>query len=52
MDLQRAYQLGANSFLIKTGNLEELRKRLEDVNEMVLRPKFPQAVLRFSGSRN
>lgn len=47
MDLQRAYQLGANSFLIKTGNLEELRKRLNDVNEMVLLPKFPQAALRF-----
>src|SRR4051812_34144661 len=44
-DIDRAYQLGANSYLIKTGDLQKFRALVQDLNEFVLGPQYPDAVI-------
>lgn len=44
-DIDRAYQLGANSYLVKTADFEKFRALVQDLNEFVLGPQNPDAVI-------
>jgi CheY-like chemotaxis protein len=50
-DVDKAYSLGAASFLEKTPDLEELKQGFEEVNVSILRPRYPKAVLRYGIER-
>ncbi|EEF58176.1 response regulator [Pedosphaera parvula] len=45
IDVEKAYLMGANSFLIKTQKLDEFRRRIEEINVFVLQARFPYARL-------
>ena len=47
-DIQRAYRLGADSFLVKLHDEEKLRAMIDDINQEVLVPRYPEGILQFA----
>jgi CheY-like chemotaxis protein len=46
-DIDRAYRLGANSYLIKTSDLNRLRHMVIDINYFILTQFSPESVIHF-----
>ena len=46
-DIDRAYRLGANSYLIKTADLNRLRHMVIDINYFILTQFSPESVIHF-----
>jgi CheY-like chemotaxis protein len=46
-DKARAHELGADGYLTKTSSLEHLQTSLRGVNDTILAPKYPKAVVEF-----
>ncbi|MDB6122754.1 MAG: two-component system response regulator [Pedosphaera sp.] len=47
-DIDQAYELGANSYLIKTSDLEKLRFQIIDINRFVLNLFNPDSIVQFA----
>ncbi|MDB6124976.1 MAG: response regulator receiver protein [Pedosphaera sp.] len=50
-DIDHAYELGANSYLIKTPDLNKLFTLIQDLNDFVLAPFNPQSVIQLRDSK-
>jgi CheY-like chemotaxis protein len=51
-DIDHAYHLGANSYLVKTPDPDKFQALVQDLNEFVLRPRDPDAVINLGKPRS
>src|SRR4051794_27097131 len=50
-DIDRSYELGANSYLVKTPDLNKLFTLIQDLNNFVLTPFNPHSVIQLRDSK-
>jgi len=47
-DIEKAYRFGADSFLVKLHDEEKLRTMIDEINQQVLVPRYPEGILQFA----